>query len=101
MKKELKENMFELYHFIDGVKFSGKHKYLVRIDLYSDTGQVFPHKSIYGDCTNINGDYSGIRGDCTGIFGNCTGLYGNIDDCDIKQEERKNGLNIRDLIGGI
>ena len=30
--------------------------------------------------------------------GDVTGLYGNCDDCQITQEERKNGVNINDLI---
>lgn len=39
-----------------------------------------------------------IAGNVSGIFGNVSGLSGNIDDCDISQDERKKGVDIKLLI---
>jgi len=39
-----------------------------------------------------------LRGNVTGLSGNTTGLSGNLDDCEISDEDRKNGVNIRSLV---
>jgi hypothetical protein len=43
---------------------------------------------------------TGLRGDVTGLRGDVTGLSGDVDKCEITEEERLNGINIRDLVGG-
>lgn len=73
MKKALTKTPSAIYYFKDGVRMEGAH-YLIR------------------------GDLTGIRGDLTGIFGDLTGIRGNLDDCEITEEERKNGIDIQDLI---
>ena len=41
---------------------------------------------------------SGITGDVSGIIGDVSGITGDVDDCKISEEERKNKINIKDLI---
>ena len=54
---------------------------------------------VYGNCTGLRGDCSGLWNNCSGLSGDCTGVEGNLDACEITDEERKNGININDLIG--
>ena len=56
------------------------------------------HGDIYGDVSNISADVSNISGDVTGVSGDVTGITGNMDDCEISDEDRKNGININELI---
>jgi len=51
-----------------------------------------------GDCTGLRGWCTYLEGDCTGIFGDCTGINGDFDDCEITLEERKKGVDIRELV---
>lgn len=53
---------------------------------------------ISGDTSGIRGDISGIRGDVSKIEGNVSGITGNLDDCQITEEDRKRGVNIKELI---
>ena len=46
----------------------------------------------------LSGDVSGLRGDVTGLRGDATSLRGYVDDCKLTNKERKNGVNIGDLI---
>lgn len=46
----------------------------------------------------IDGEKPNMAGDCTGLRGDCTGLWGNLDDCNISDDERKNGINITGLV---
>jgi hypothetical protein len=39
-----------------------------------------------------------LRGDCTGLSGDCSGLRGDLDDCEITEEDREKGINIKDLV---
>lgn len=55
-------------------------------------------KKIYGIHEWIKGNASYIRGDVSGIVGNVSDIEGNLDDCNISEEERKKGINIKDLI---
>ena len=41
---------------------------------------------------------SGLRGDVSGLSGNVSGLRGDVDDCSITDEERKNGIDVKDLV---
>ena len=54
--------------------------------------------NIRGDVNNISGDVSGIRGNVDNISGDLSGIKGDISDCEITEEERKKGINIKDLI---
>ena len=53
---------------------------------------------ITGDVTDITGDMTSIWGNVTGIWGDVTGITGYVDKCDLSDEERKNGINISDLV---
>ena len=39
-----------------------------------------------------------VSGDLTGVNGNLTSVNGNIDDCELTDDDRKNGVDIKDLI---
>jgi prophage DNA circulation protein len=52
---------------------------------------------IYGNVSRIEGNVSGIRGDVSGIYGNVSGISGNLDDCEITEFDRKNGIDINYL----
>ena len=41
---------------------------------------------------------SDVRGDLTGVRGYLTGVEGYLDDCELSDEDRKNGVRISDLI---
>ena len=53
---------------------------------------------IRGDVDYIIGDVTGIRGNVTGIRGNVTGIRGDVDECNITDEERENGIQIESLL---
>lgn len=61
---------------------------------------IFNQKELYylKEGKRIAGNVSDISGNVSGIFGNVSGLSGNIDDCDISQDERKKGVDIKLLI---
>jgi hypothetical protein len=86
MKKELIRIKDELHHAIDGKIIDGKNNNMIG----DCTG-------LRGDCTELRGNCTGLSGDCTGLSGDCTGLSGDLNDCDISKEERKKGINIKDL----
>ena len=44
------------------------------------------------------GYLSGVWGDLTGVRGDLTGVRGDLDECQITGEDRKNGIDIEDLI---
>ena len=43
---------------------------------------------------------SGLSGDVTGLRGNVTGLWGDVDECEITDEERAKGVDVKELIKG-
>lgn len=73
MKKKLKTGA-KLYHYKDDLKVLGAHD-------------------------KISGDVSRIRGDVSGITGDVSGITGDLDDCEITEEDREKGINIKDLVG--
>lgn len=79
MKKALTQTT-KLYHYNNGNRVDGKND------------------DMTGDCTGLIGDCTGLEGNCTGLEGNCTGLWGNLDDCEITDDERDNGIDIQDLV---
>ena len=52
---------------------------------------------LWGDCSGLSGNCSGLSGDCTGLSGNCTDLRGDLNDCEISDDDRINGLDISSL----
>ena len=54
-------------------------------------------KQYWGDLSGVRGNLSGVRGDLTGVRGDLTGVRGNLDECQITDEDRKNGIDIEDL----
>jgi len=51
-----------------------------------------------GDVSGLRGDVSGLRGDVSGLRGDVSGLSGDVNECEIMDDERENGINIKDLI---
>jgi hypothetical protein len=47
----------------------------------------------------LYGEVTGLSGNVTGLSGDVSGLIGNVDYWGITDDERKNGVNIADLIG--
>ena len=56
------------------------------------------HPDIRGDVSDIRGDVNGIEGDVSGIRGDVSGIEGNVASCEITEEERKRGIDIKELI---
>ena len=57
-----------------------------------------PHK-LRGKISNLYGEISpNLRGDISGIQGDCTNIFGNLDDCKLTNEDRKNGIDIKNLL---
>lgn len=44
-------------------------------------------------------DRSNLSGNCTSLYGDCSELRGNFDECELTVNDRKNGVNIQDLLG--
>ena len=86
MKKALTHVENRLWHYV-GEKVDGKNSKM--------TGDC---SGLTGNCTGLTGDCTDLTGNCTGLRGDCTDLRGNIDDCDLTDEDREKGINIRDLI---
>jgi hypothetical protein len=116
MKKSLVKNENSTcYYFKTGEKVIGIHENL-RGDaskIYGDTSKIYGDVSnirgdvskiygdvskIYGDVSNISGNVIDISGDVTNILGDVTDISGDLDKCVITEEERRNGINIKDLI---
>ena len=53
---------------------------------------------IRGNVSWLSGDVSCIRGNVSGLRGNVSGIRGNVDDCSITDKERKNGIDVKDLV---
>ena len=51
-----------------------------------------------GYVSGLSGDVTGIRGDVTGLSGDATGIRGNVDDCEITDEEREKGVDVKALV---
>ena len=96
MKKNLKKSSPVLYYFKDYKKIDGANS-----TMSGYCGSLFGNCSgLSGDCSNLFGNCTLLSGDCTGLRGDCTGILGNLDNCEITYEERSNGINISDLVGG-
>jgi len=91
MKPNLIKNQIKsysrLHYIVNGTEIEGIH-----LNLRSD------YLGISGNCSGIRGNFSGLSGDCSGIRGNCSGFSGDLDSCEITEEERKQGINIIDLL---
>ena len=119
MKKALTRNDKELYYYNNGVKKiidpNNKATYpsdlsgVISGDLYGDISDLRGVISsdlrgvisggVYGDISGVYGVISGdLYGDITGVYGPATSCIGDIDICELTEEERKNGVNIDDLI---
>jgi aggrecan 1 len=100
MKKALKKIANELYYF-DGdnkvtVSNSSDLPSGLRGDISGLTGDI---SGLTGDISGLTGYISGLRGDISGLTGDISGLRGDISKCELTDEERKNGVNINDLVG--
>jgi hypothetical protein len=59
------------------------------------TGDV---SRLAGDCSGLWGSISGLRGNCSGLWGECSGLTGDLDQCEITDEDRARGVDVRTLV---
>lgn len=74
--------------------------------LHGNTTSIYGNATgVYGSCIFISGDISrvtgnisSLKGHLTGISGDITKINGDIDDCEITDEERNNGIIIDDLV---
>ena len=110
MKKALSRiaNTTGIYHYVDGKKVEGPHSNISG-DVSNISGDV---SDISGNVSNISGDVSYIRGnvsyirgnvsnisgDVSHISGNVSNISGDLDKCGITDEDRKNVIDINDLI---
>ncbi len=106
MKKKLRAGKPDLYYYKNGEKRIVTNSSLLLSGLSGDCSRLFGNCSglfgncsdLSGDCSGLFGNCSGLSGDCSGLFGNCSRLSGDLDDCEITSEERKEGVNLRNLI---
>lgn len=87
MKKGLIKRKKELYYYKDGNRIEGANP-----DLIGNCS------GLSGDCSGLSGDCTWLKGSCSGLSGNCSNLSGDLDDCELTEEERKKGINIKDLV---
>ena len=87
MKKSLKKVSSELYRYKNGERIDGANP-----NMGGDCS------GLRGDCSWLRGECSGLYGECSGLRGECSGLRGNLDECEITAEDRKKGIDIKDLI---
>jgi len=122
MKKELKRRHL-IYFYVNGKKWiidpKNKKTYPriisgnINSKLWGDISELRGNVSglrgdisdLRGDITGLRGDITGLRGDISGLWGDISGLYGdisglrgNIDDCLLTNKERKDGVDVVDLI---
>ena len=71
-------------------------KALTRIEM--KVWHVKDGKKVEGVRSGIRGDVSDISGYVSYISGDVSGIRGDVDECKITAEERKKGINIKDLI---
>lgn len=57
-----------------------------------------PNPNMRGVVTGLRGIVTGLSGDCSGLSGDCSGLRGNLDDCELTDEDRENGIDLADLV---
>ena len=95
MKASLKLKETTIYYVKDGVRVEGVHANLSG-DVSNLSGYVF---NLSGDVSNLRGDVSNLSGDVTGVKGDVTQVIGNLDDCELTEEDRKNGVDVSVLLG--
>lgn len=107
MKKALKRNNHELFIVNqDGSKtiIDNTNSVLVGIRgnisaIWGDVSGIRGNISgIWGDVSGIRGDVSGIEGDVSGIEGNVSGIWGDVSGCEISEQAREKGINVKNLI---
>jgi hypothetical protein len=95
MKKCLVKIKVEgIFYYKDGEKIFGCPSGL-RGNVSGLRGNV---SGLRGDGSGLWGNVSGLRGDVSGLWGDVSGLRGDVDDCKITDEERENGVDIKELI---
>ena len=94
MKKVLKRIKKHLFYFENGVKKIGANK-----NMSGDCSGLWGDCSgLWGDCTGLRGYCTGLWGDCTGLWGDCSGLSGDLEEAEMLGKDRKNGIDINDLL---
>ena len=110
MIKQLIKKEYKLYYIKDGLKIEGVHPRLygevselygeVSSRLYGDVSRLSGNVSgLYGDVSpRLYGDVSGLSGEVSGLSGEVSRLSGNLDACEITNEDREKGVDIKELI---
>lgn len=80
MRPVLNRSANVLYYFVDDVILNGSSP------------------AMRGNCSGLRGNCSALRGDCTGLCGDCSGLRGDLDDADLSEDERKTGVDLKQLV---
>jgi len=109
MKRALQKIPNRCWHFLGGEKTEGCHDRVcgdtsgLRGDvsyLSGDASYLWGDASgLRGDASGLYGDMSYLSGDVSGLWGDASGLRGNIDDCNLSDDERANGVDVSDLCG--
>ena len=94
MKKNLKKVVNNIFHYVDGLRVDGA-PYDVSGDLSGVWGDL---TDVSGDLYDVRGNLTGVWGNLSGVRGNLTGVWGDLDKCEITDEERKEGIDIEDLV---
>ena len=87
MIKQLTKVKPTIYHIVNGQRVEGVHS-----GIWGDVS------GISGNVWGISGDASGISGNVSGIRGDVSGIWGNLDECELTDEEREQGVQIEDLL---
>lgn len=88
MKKSLTQlGKTGLYYIFDGNKIFGSHRGL--------RGDV---TYLSGDVTYLRGNVTHLSGNVTGLSGDVTYLSGSVDDCEITEKNRTDGVNVLDIV---
>ena len=89
MKKELTyQQSKEIYYFDD----KGNKKIIDR-----EKKETYPN-GLSGDISGLYGNISELSGNISGLSGNCTNISGDLDECELTEDDRKKGVDIRELI---
>ena len=66
---------------------------------FDEDGNPSDVSNLRGDVSNLTGNESYyLRGDVSNLRGDVSNLTGDVDDAEITEKERKNGINVSDLI---
>jgi hypothetical protein len=101
MKACLIKIELEIWFYKNGVKIKGKHEKIsgdvsgLRGNVSWLSGDV---SGLSGDVSWLRGNVSGLSGDVWGIRGDVSGLRGNVNEAELSEDERNEGVDVAYLI---